>query len=42
MPGEATLVRVICGMARFSRVMTGIFVAFLGGILLLGAYGPDG
>jgi hypothetical protein len=35
-----TLVPVVCAMALFSWVMIGIFVAFLGGILLLGLYSP--
>ena len=40
MAAEGTLVDVLVAMELFSWVMIGIFVAFLGGILLLGLYSP--
>ena len=40
MAAEGTLVGVLVAMELFSWVMIGIFVVFLGGILLLGFYSP--
>jgi hypothetical protein len=40
MAAEGTLTRVVVAMELFSWVMLGIFVLFLGGILLLGLYSP--
>jgi hypothetical protein len=40
MAAEGTLNRVVVAMELFSWVMLGIFVVFLGGILLLGLYSP--
>jgi hypothetical protein len=40
MAAEGTLVGVVVAMELFSWVMLGIFVVFLGGILLLGLYSP--
>jgi hypothetical protein len=39
-PGRGTLGGVVVAMELFSWVMIGIFVLFLGGILLLGFYSP--
>ena len=40
MAAKGTLVPVLAAMALFSWVMIGLFVAFVGGILLLGVYSP--
>ena len=40
MAAEGTLTEVVVAMELFSWVMIGIFVVFLGGILLLGLYSP--
>jgi hypothetical protein len=40
MAAEGTLVHVVVAMELFSWVMIGLFVVFLGGILLLGLYSP--
>ena len=40
MAAEGTLTEVVVAMELFSWVMLGIFVVFLGGILLLGLYSP--